>query len=316
MYVIRFTTRAFQHQGRNTWLLIPTSLCETMAAIDAEFLVALRCLCISWSLLYFWKTAMIWKDNECFEESGFLVTRETCLSSSNTLWPQNLFLRIHIPHQIFPWSRCEVVAGEVLVGCEQCRNEGTFGQPLSHLKIVYCGMFPFSIWAKTLGVFFPSAFFFFCVQMPWGPDNVILLRHSEALRCCKTWHMRIASHRPTPPPINKHASCSSPKINVYQKWHFSTSLILSKVSVWQRRGKGRQVHLLNCSVRMWRSWAGSPITIEGLQDMRVWECKCFGKAGNRGARRLWSVWLCHGYLSAHDKERKNNMVRKTEQLYL
>lgn len=181
MYVIRFTTRAFQHQGRNTWLLIPTSLCETMAAIDAEFLVALRCLCISWSLLYFWTTAMIWKDNECFEESGFLVTRETCLSSSNTLWPQNLFLRIHIPHQIFPWSRCEVVAGEVLVGCEQCRNEGTFGQPLSHLKIVYCGMFPFSIWAKTLGVFFPSAFFFLC-------PNALRTRQcdpSEAFRSIK-----------------------------------------------------------------------------------------------------------------------------------
>lgn len=169
---------------------------------------------------------------------------------------------------------------------------------------------------QDLGNLLPQCIFFLCVQMPWGPDNVILLRHSEALRCCKTWHMRIASHRPTPPPINKHASCSSPKINVYQKWHFSTSLILSKVSVWQRRGKGRQVHLLNCSVWMWRSWAGSPITIEGLQDTRVWECKCFGKAGNRGARRLWSVWLCHGYLSAHDKERKNNMVRKTEQLYL
>lgn len=31
------------------------------------------------------------------KDSGFLVTCQTCLSSSNILWPQKLFVKIHMP---------------------------------------------------------------------------------------------------------------------------------------------------------------------------------------------------------------------------
>lgn len=223
-----------------------------------------------------------------------------------------------------PWSKADVVAGEVLIGLEQRRNKGTFSQLLPPVGPFAPGYFPLvsrlvqcrppdniSTWSlfqhKALGILFLYAFSPWCLKRP-KDQTTWLLRETKVFRSVKmlqelahAWCFSLAHFTAC-----KHIVLLS-KINVYQHWHLSSSLAVSQVPAWQRRGRGRQVHLLTCSVRMWRSGA-----IEELQNR--WDCehKRFEKAGNRGKRRLWSVWLCCGY----DKDSGNNTVRKTAQLYL
>lgn len=83
------------------------------------------------------------------KDSGFLVTCQTCLSSSNILGPQKLFVKIRMPplpncrlKERKLWSKGEVLSGETWVGFGQHRNEGTFGQPSSHHRHFAAGCFP------------------------------------------------------------------------------------------------------------------------------------------------------------------------------
>lgn len=232
-----------------------------------------------------------------------------------------------------PWSTADIAASEILVGLEKYRNKGTLSQLLSPLRPFAPGYFPlvfrlvqsrppdhFSAWSlfqhKTLGILFLYAFFPLCLKRP-KHQTTRLLRETKVFRSVKMLQdvAHACSFSLAHFTAYKHILLLSKK-NVYQKWHLSSSLTVSQVPAWWRRGKGRQVHLLTCSVRMWRSRAVSAIATEELQNR--WDCehKWFGKAGNRRKRRLWSVWLCCGYLRPCDKDSRNNRVRKTAQLYL
>lgn len=162
---------------------------------------------------------------------GFLFTCQTCLSLSNILWIQKLYIKFsttlsaNLLREMKPWSKDDVVASEVLIGLEQYRNKGTFSllldpllQGISLWSPGWCNAGHLTTFQRGLSSStrpwesYSSVRFFPCVpNAPRTRQHDIRgrPRYSEASRCCKTWCMPVASHWPTSLPVN--TSCSSAK---------------------------------------------------------------------------------------------------------
>lgn len=175
------------------------------------------------------------------------------------------------------------MSGETWVGFGQHRNEGTFGHPSSHHRHFAAGCFPAvsglmqcrppetTVVLSQHGLlsrprpresFSPMHFFPRVQSAPRSRqrDPCGTPRYSEARRSVKMSQdlAHAFCFSPARSPACKQAHIVFPTEN-----KCLSEMTFQYIPNWEpgprvAKGKGRQVHLLTHSVRMWRSWARSP----------------------------------------------------------
>lgn len=163
MCVIRFTTWAFEHRGHNTWLQILTFLlwnpgsswcwisCSKLK-VPAHFVELTVFLKDSYDLEGQWMSQRVRLPGYLWKFHVFIKYSVATESVSKNPYPTPNFPLVQM------WS-----CGRWSLGWLWAVQKWRYLWPaIVSSQIFYCGMFPFSPWAKTLGIFFPSAFFFVC----------------------------------------------------------------------------------------------------------------------------------------------------------